>query len=54
MHFVGVEEKMEHGTKYYVIVTAVNSVDQTENASSEAIGVDLTPPQEGMREWWWI
>ena len=39
---------MEHGAKYYVTVTAVNSVDMTENAFSEAIGVDLTPPQKGM------
>lgn len=29
-------------------VTAVNSVDMTENAFSDAIGVDLTPPQTGM------
>ena len=48
MLFVGVGEKMEHGAKYYVTVTAVNSVDMTENAFSEAIGVDLTPPQKGM------
>ena len=48
IHFAGVGEKMEHGAKYYVTVTAVNSVDMTENAFSEAIGVDLTPPQKGM------
>ena len=48
MHFVGVEEKIEHGAKYYVTVTAVNSVNTTENAFSEAIGVDLNQPQKGM------
>ena len=39
---------MEHGAKYYVTLTAVHSVDMTENAFSEAIGVDLTPAQKGM------
>lgn len=39
---------MQHGSKYYVTVTAVNMVDMNENAFSDAVGVDLTPPQTGM------
>lgn len=46
--FVGIGQKMQHGSKYYVTVTAVNMVDMNENAFSDAVGVDLTPPQTGM------
>jgi hypothetical protein len=40
--------KMSQGEEYFVTVTAVNSVYMTSNAFSNAVGVDLTPPQTGM------
>lgn len=39
---------MHHGEEYFVTVTAINSVYMTSNAFSDAVGVDLTPPQAGM------
>jgi hypothetical protein len=40
-------KQMSQGEEYFVTVTAVNSVYMSSNAFSNAVGVDLTPPQTG-------
>ncbi|XP_076085507.1 uncharacterized protein LOC143056307 [Mytilus galloprovincialis] len=43
----GLGDKLHHGDKYYVTVTAVNYVDMEAYAFSAEIGIDSTPPTYG-------
>ncbi|CAG2210833.1 unnamed protein product [Mytilus edulis] len=43
----GLGDKLHHGDKYYVTVTAVNYVDMEAYAFSSEIGIDSTPPTYG-------
>lgn len=45
--FLGLGDKMKHGDKYYVTVTAINFVDKETYAFSTAIGIDSTAPTFG-------
>ncbi|XP_052081925.1 uncharacterized protein LOC127719726 isoform X2 [Mytilus californianus] len=43
----GLGDKLHHGDKYYVTVTAVNYVDMESYGFSSEIGIDSTPPTYG-------